>query len=214
MKPLAYAVIGGGLWLTAALPVGANDPKNGRFLFHTYCAACHITAADPVLQAKARTGEGVATAIATIDRMGELRRLSSRDLSDIAAFIRGDAGAATFVDMSGLWVAEGAPGWGLSITHQESNRRLFALLHTYSDDGRQRWLASPAGEWTQDETVWSGIAYETRGGQSIVIFDPTKVQTTSVGQLTLVFAGVDKVQLVWAVPGTRTVTKDLVRLRF
>lgn len=192
----------------------AADALRGKFAFHTFCAVCHITVQDLVIQQKARTAGEIATAIQTIDRMGDLRRLSVTELEDIAAFVRAEPRASTFVDFSGVWISPAEPGWGLTIAHQASNNRAFIVLYIYNETGQQRWLTVPESSWDQDNTVLTGKAFETRGGTDLARFNPRDIVASAAGQVTLVFRSERQLELVYAVPGRSTTTKTMTRFVF
>jgi hypothetical protein len=204
------------LLLGGALPClhAASTPATtGRFLFHLHCAACHGNRSDLVVQEKARTAAGIQGAINTVDRMADLKRLPVVDLEAIAAYVRGDAGATDVLDFSGLWMVPSEAGWGVSLTHQRGNNRLFAVVYSYDGVGQQ-WLAVPEGTWSGDNTTFSGRAYVTRGPRGLAAFDSRDVVTSPVGQLSLQFRSETSADLTLITPGSPVLTKQIVKLAF
>ena len=82
------------------------------------------------------------------------------------------------------------PGWGISITHQETT--LFATWFTYDDDGDGTWLVMPnlarvPGGWVPD--TYTGSIYRTSGPAfDAEPWNPSLVEAKEVGSATIAFA--------------------------
>lgn len=211
-----FAPLGCGLLASVCVAAGdaASDASRGRYLFQAHCAVCHVSKDDLVVRQKAISATGIASAINTVDRMADLKRLPATDLEAIAAYVRGDVGASDFVDYDGLWGGPDEAGWGLSISHQRANNRIFAVIYAYSADGSQQWLAVPEGVWSGDNTVWSGRAYQTRGAKGLAQFRPADVLVTPMGQATITFRSEHRAELTLAVAGSPAIVKPVERLSF
>ena len=122
--------------------------------------------------------------------------------------------AASPVNVSDHWWAEGESGWGLSITQQEEVA--FVALYVYANDRQPTWYTATAVRYGTDVSGnpgFSGALYRTTGPYHGGAFDPSKVQATPVGNLTFEAGAANKAMLSYDVDGVH-VTKSMTRFTF
>jgi hypothetical protein len=101
------------------------------------------------------------------------------------------------------------PGWGISLSHQDDV--VFAVWFTYDRDGAPLWLSVTAPK-TRANT-YAGTLYRTLGPPlDTLVFDPSRVTATAVGDATLTFANGNEGTFAWSVgevTGSSTITRQV-----
>jgi len=109
-----------------------------------------------------------------------------------------------------LWWVPTESGWGINLNHQGTI--VFATLFTYDASGAPMWLVMPGGNLQADGTTFSGELFRTTGPAfNANPFTPiTGANVTSVGTMSIAFAGADQATLGYTVNGV-AVTKSIRR---
>lgn len=132
----------------------------------------------------------------------------------IFAFILALAAAAAqgAANYQGLWYrGEVERGWGMNIAHQDDI--LFVTWFTYDIDGSQMWLVGSDVRLVTG-TTYTGTIYRTTGPAfDSMPFDPTRVNVSPVGSMTLTFADASTGTMTYVVNGVSQ-TKPIVRQVF
>lgn len=99
---------------------------------------------------------------------------------------------ATARNVSDHWYAPSESGWGLSVTQQEGIA--FIVLFAYGNAGAPMWYVAQAQRYGQDmegNPGFSGPLYRMSGPWLGGPFDPSKVTSAPVGNLTFESNGVN-----------------------
>jgi hypothetical protein len=135
----------------------------------------------------------------------------------MAAWILGAAmivlsAAATASQYTDLWWKPDESGWGVSVVQQDDTA--FVMVYAYGSDGTPIWYVASDARITGHvgaQPVFSGTLYRGRGPWMGGTFDPSQVQLTQVGTLSLETLSSDRLRLHYTAEGAH-VTKELVRL--
>ncbi len=122
--------------------------------------------------------------------------------------------AASRINVSDHWWAEGESGWGLSITQQEDIA--FVALYVYGNDRQPTWYTATGVRYgfdMQGNPGFKGALYRTTGPYHAGAFDPAQVQATPVGELIFEATGPSSAILKYDVGGV-TVQKTMTRFTF
>ena len=107
------------------------------------------------------------------------------------------------------WHSAGSEsGWGMNITHQGDT--LFVTWFTYDATGKGMWLVASNVAKSGDGT-YSGALYRTTGpAYNAQPWDPSQVQVTTVGSVSLAFSDASNGTFTAVVDGT-TIVKPITR---
>ena len=91
-------------------------------------------------------------------------------------------------DRTDLWWNPAESGWGLTLAEHGDN--IFGAWFTYAPSGRPLFLVMPGGQWQSGNDTFGGSLYTTTGpAYTSATFDPSQVQRTQVGWMTVRFNG-------------------------
>jgi hypothetical protein len=128
----------------------------------------------------------------------------------LIALAQGQAGyASQFTD---LWWKPDESGWGVSVVQQQETA--FAIVFAYGPDGKPVWYVASdarATVYAGSLPIFTGTLHRARGPWHGGPFDPSQVETTPVGTLSLETLSHDRLRLHYTAEGA-TVVKELVRL--
>jgi hypothetical protein len=115
-------------------------------------------------------------------------------------------------NFQGLWYrGEVESGWGVNVAHQGDI--LFVTWFTYDTDGSQMWLVGPDVRRTTGNN-YTGPLYRTTGPAfNSVPFNPSAVQATAVGNVTMSFTNGNNGTFNYTVNGVSQ-SKPIVRQVF
>lgn len=135
-------------------------------------------------------------------------------LSAVAAAVWFWAAPGVASNVSDHWYSPSESGWGLSITQQKGIA--FVVLFAYGSAGAPTWYVAQAQRYGQDmqgNPGFSGPLYRMSGPWLGGPFDPSRVTSAPVGNLTFEANGIDSAHLAYSVDDVQ-VTKTVQRLTF
>jgi YVTN family beta-propeller protein len=152
------------------------------------------------------SGGDLATYDATTYARLATAHLPSATLGLYGQFVRPAAAvpaANTPGALSGQWWNHNESGWGIHFTQRGSN--IFAAWYTYDAAGNPKWYVSTCA--MSSATACAGTVYQVSGPRFFgVAFDPTAVNATAAGTLSVTFSGNDAGSMSYSVGGvSRTV---------
>jgi hypothetical protein len=119
--------------------------------------------------------------------------------------------AATASEYTDLWWKPDESGWGVSVVQQDDTA--FVMVYAYGSDGKPLWYVASDARIIGSvggQPVFSGSLHRASGPWLGGPFDPSRVQTTEVGTLSLETLSRDRLRLSYTAEGA-SVTKELVR---
>jgi hypothetical protein len=119
------------------------------------------------------------------------------------------SGTPPGVDYTDLWWNPSESGWGLAVTQQGSV--MFLAWYVYDGSGKPMWYVAP--DCVVTGTLCTGTLYRTTGPALGATFDPSKVQATMAGSVTLTFSDANDGTLSYTVNGA-SATKAITRQVF
>ncbi len=163
------------------------------------------------------------------NRVRRFDRTSGAELGVVALGADGAISGGTFIALipapassgsvpitsgfTGAWVDEGATGqlgMGLEVL---ADGNLVALVYTFAPSGGQAWIGG-VGPISGDHATITMSTIDGPGGRFAPNFDPTRVQNTTWGSLTLRFSDCNRGTLEWdsQVPGYGSGAMPIERL--
>ncbi|HXS51781.1 MAG TPA: hypothetical protein VN782_04560 [Usitatibacter sp.] len=119
------------------------------------------------------------------------------------------SGPTPGVDYTDLWWNPSESGWGLAVTQQGSV--MFLAWYVYNGSGKPMWYVAP--DCVVSGSACTGTLYSTTGPALGTAFDPTKVQATMAGTVTLMFSDANNGTLSYTVNGA-SASKPITRQVF
>ena len=107
--------------------------------------------------------------------------------------------------LTGLWWNANESGWGIHFTQRGSN--VFAAWYTYDAAGKPKWYVSTCSGFTGASGTCNGTVFEVTGPNFFGgAFNPSLVNASNAGTLTLTFSNPNAASMTYNVAGvTRTV---------
>ena len=107
--------------------------------------------------------------------------------------------------LTGLWWNAAESGWGIHFTQRGSN--VFAAWYTYDAAGKPKWYVSTCSGFTGASGTCNGTVFDVTGPSFFGgAFNPSLVNATNAGTITLTFTNANAASMTYNVAGvTRTV---------